>query len=87
MRGIVLRDAGSAELLPHLLALVAFAVSMIWLSIRKVGKVSVRMIRWAALAHPAPSCAETSLTPPWQLAHDTDSFGVGNAYGWCAGGS
>jgi len=41
MRGIVLRDAGAAELLPHLLALVAFAVLMIWLSIRKVSKVSV----------------------------------------------
>jgi len=41
MRGIVLRDAGAPELLPHLLALVAFAVLMIWLSIRKVSKVSV----------------------------------------------
>jgi len=41
MRGIVLRDAGAVELLPHLLALVAFAVLMIWLSIRKVSKVSV----------------------------------------------
>ncbi|HYQ46666.1 MAG TPA: ABC transporter permease [Polyangiaceae bacterium] len=40
MRGIVLRDAGAVELLPHLLALVAFAVLMIWLSIRKVSKVS-----------------------------------------------
>jgi ABC-2 type transport system permease protein len=41
MRGIVLRDAGAVELLPHLLALLAFAVLMIWLSIRKVSKVSV----------------------------------------------
>ena len=41
MRGIVLRDASAFELLPHLLALVAFAVLMIWLSIRKVSKVSV----------------------------------------------
>ena len=41
MRGIVLRDAGAVELLPHLLALIAFAVLMIWLSIRKVSKVSV----------------------------------------------
>jgi ABC-2 type transport system permease protein len=41
MRGIVLRDAGAVELLPHLLALVAFAVLMIWLSIRKVSKVSI----------------------------------------------
>jgi len=41
MRGIVLRDAGAVELLPHLLALIAFAVLMIWLSIRKVSKVSL----------------------------------------------
>jgi ABC-2 type transport system permease protein len=41
MRGIVLRDAGAFELLPHLLALLAFAVLMIWLSIRKVSKVSI----------------------------------------------
>lgn len=41
MRGIVLRDAGAVELLPHLLALLAFAVLMIWLSIRKVSKVSL----------------------------------------------
>ena len=41
MGGIVLRDAGAFELLPHLLALIAFAVLMIWLSIRKVSKVSV----------------------------------------------
>jgi ABC-2 type transport system permease protein len=41
MRGIVLRDAGPIELLPHLLALVAFAVLMIWLSVRRVSKISV----------------------------------------------
>ena len=40
MRGIVLRDAGPIELAPHLLALVAFAVLMIWLSVRKVTKVA-----------------------------------------------
>jgi ABC-2 type transport system permease protein len=40
MRGIVLRDAGPLELVPHLLALVAFAVIMIWLSVRRVSKVS-----------------------------------------------
>jgi ABC-2 type transport system permease protein len=40
MRGIVLRDAGPLELIPHLLALVAFAVVMIWLSVRRVSKIS-----------------------------------------------
>ncbi|MEO7033467.1 MAG: ABC transporter permease [Polyangiaceae bacterium] len=41
MRGIVLRNAGPLELLPHLLCLVVFAVLMIWLSVRKVSKISV----------------------------------------------
>ncbi|MEO8900411.1 MAG: ABC transporter permease [Polyangiaceae bacterium] len=41
MRGIVLRNAGPLELLPHLLCLVVFAVMMIWLSVRKVTKISV----------------------------------------------
>ncbi len=41
MRGIVLRDAGPLEMLPHLGALFAFAVVMIWLSVRKVSKISV----------------------------------------------
>ena len=41
MRGIVLRNAGPLDLVPHLLALVAFAVLMIWLSVRRVSKVSV----------------------------------------------
>ncbi len=40
MRGIVLRNAGPIEMLPHLLCLVAFAVLMIWLSVRKVSKIS-----------------------------------------------
>ncbi|MEP7053469.1 MAG: ABC transporter permease [Pseudomonadota bacterium] len=40
MRGIVLRNAGPLEMLPHLLCLVAFAVIMIWLSVRKVSKIS-----------------------------------------------
>jgi len=41
MRGIVLRDAGPLELAPHLLSLVAFAVLMIWLSVRRVSKISL----------------------------------------------
>ena len=41
MRGVVLRDAGPLELVPHVLALVAFAVVMMWLSVRRVSKVSV----------------------------------------------
>src|SRR4051812_27508634 len=41
MRGIVLRDAGPVELIPHVLALAAFAVVMIALSVRRVTKVSV----------------------------------------------
>jgi ABC-2 type transport system permease protein len=40
MRGIVLRDAGPLELLPHLLALAAFAALMIWLSVRRITKVA-----------------------------------------------
>jgi ABC-2 type transport system permease protein len=40
MRGIVLRDAGPLELVPHVLALVVFAMLMVWLSVRKVTKVS-----------------------------------------------
>jgi ABC-2 type transport system permease protein len=40
MRGIVLRNAGPIELVPHVLALVAFAIIMIWLSIRRVSKIS-----------------------------------------------
>jgi len=41
MRGIVLRDAGPLELVPHLLALAAFAILMIWLSVRRVSKISL----------------------------------------------
>jgi len=40
MRGIVLRNAGPIELIPHVLCLVAFAVIMIWLSVRRVSKIS-----------------------------------------------
>ncbi|HWZ89007.1 MAG TPA: ABC transporter permease [Polyangiaceae bacterium] len=40
MRGIVLRNAGPFELVPHVLALVAFAIIMIWLSVRRVSKIS-----------------------------------------------
>jgi ABC-2 type transport system permease protein len=41
MRGIVLRNAGPLDLVPHVLALIAFAVIMIWLSVRKVTKISL----------------------------------------------
>lgn len=41
MRGIVLRDAGVIEMLPHVAALVLFAVLMVWMSVRKVSKISV----------------------------------------------
>ena len=41
MRGVVLRDAGPAELLAHLLALAAYAVLMIWLSARRVSKITI----------------------------------------------
>jgi ABC-2 type transport system permease protein len=41
MRGIVLRDAGLAELVPHVLALAVFAVAMIVFSVRRVSKISV----------------------------------------------
>lgn len=37
MRGIVLRDAGPMEMLPHVAAL---AVFMIWLSVRRVSKIA-----------------------------------------------
>ena len=40
MRGIVLRDAGPVELLPHVAALAVFAVIMIWLSVRRVSKIA-----------------------------------------------
>jgi ABC-2 type transport system permease protein len=40
MRGIVLRDAGPLDLAPHLLALLAFALVMITLSVRRMSRVS-----------------------------------------------
>ncbi|HEY6173157.1 MAG TPA: ABC transporter permease [Kofleriaceae bacterium] len=41
MRGIVLRDAGPSEMLGHVAALVAFAVVLVWLSVRRVSKMTV----------------------------------------------
>jgi ABC-2 type transport system permease protein len=41
MRGIVLRDAGLFELVPHVLALGVFAVLMIFFSVRRVSKITV----------------------------------------------
>jgi hypothetical protein len=41
MRGIVLRDAGPSEMLVHVLALVAFAVILVWASVRRVSKISL----------------------------------------------
>lgn len=41
MRGIVLRDAGLYELLPHVGALVVFAMAMIFFSVRRVSKITV----------------------------------------------
>ncbi len=41
MRGIVLRDAGPLELVPHIAALAVFAVVMVWLSVRSVSKITV----------------------------------------------
>jgi ABC-2 type transport system permease protein len=41
MRGVVLRDAGIAELVPHVAALFAFAVAMIFFSVRRVSKITV----------------------------------------------
>jgi ABC-2 type transport system permease protein len=40
MRGIVLRDAGPLDMLPHIMALAVFAVVMVWLSVRSVSKIS-----------------------------------------------
>ena len=36
MRGVVLRNAGPLELMPHVLALVGFSVTLVWLSARRV---------------------------------------------------
>jgi len=41
MRGIVLRDAGPGEMLGHVLALVVFAVVLVWASVRRVSKMTV----------------------------------------------
>jgi len=41
MRGLVLRDAGPSEMALHVLALVVFAVVLVWASIRRVSKMSV----------------------------------------------
>jgi ABC-2 type transport system permease protein len=41
MRGIVLRDAGPGEMLGHVAALVAFAVFLVWLSVRRVSKMTL----------------------------------------------
>ena len=35
MRGVVLRDAGPLELLPHILALLAMCVGLVWGSVRR----------------------------------------------------
>jgi ABC-2 type transport system permease protein len=41
MRGIVLRDAGPMDMLGHVGALVAFAVILVWASVRRVSKITV----------------------------------------------
>lgn len=41
MRGVVLREAGPAELLPNVLALIAISVLLVWMSARRVRKVAV----------------------------------------------
>jgi ABC-2 type transport system permease protein len=41
MRGIVLRDAGPAEMLGHVIALLVFAVLLVWLSVRRVSKMTM----------------------------------------------
>jgi ABC-2 type transport system permease protein len=40
MRGVVLRDAGFFELLPHVLALIGFGVVLVWLSSRTFRKLA-----------------------------------------------
>ncbi|HMG55313.1 MAG TPA: ABC transporter permease [Kofleriaceae bacterium] len=40
MRGIVLRDAGPGEMLGHVAALVAFAVILVWASVRRVSRMT-----------------------------------------------
>jgi len=41
MRGIVLRDAGPTEMLGHVLALLAFAVILVWASVRRISKMTI----------------------------------------------
>ncbi len=40
MRGIVLRDAGPLEMTSHVLALVVFAVVLVWASVRRISKLT-----------------------------------------------
>ena len=39
--GIVLRDAGPSEMLGHVLALIVFAIVLVWASVRRVSKMTV----------------------------------------------
>src|SRR5215472_16217853 len=41
MRGVVLRDAGPTDLWPHVLALIAISVVLVWMSVRSFRKVAV----------------------------------------------
>jgi ABC-2 type transport system permease protein len=41
MRGVVLREAGPAQLLPDVLAMGAFSVAMVWLSVRRFSKINL----------------------------------------------
>jgi hypothetical protein len=41
MRGVVLRNAGPLELLPHVLALIAISAVLVGLSVRSFKKVAV----------------------------------------------
>ncbi|HYR56808.1 MAG TPA: ABC transporter permease [Myxococcaceae bacterium] len=40
MRGVVLRDAGPLDLWPHVLALIAISVALVWMSVRRFRKVA-----------------------------------------------
>ena len=41
MRGIVLRDAGPGEMVGHVLALLVFAVVLVWASVRRISKITM----------------------------------------------
>jgi ABC-2 type transport system permease protein len=41
MRGVVLRDAGPLDLWPHVLALVAISIALVWMSVKRFRKVAV----------------------------------------------